>query len=187
MQFSNVQEWIDKQESRKKILIATTGPLTAAQLGVRTGLPAQTCSYVISKLASKALVICLNPKARSSRLYGLTELGKRCQKQLCEKDNLPVKEYNTCVVDWDIYGQVCFNHRSAVIKVLKSPLKPSQIKRVLKSHKPNIKISANNIRDIIKFLLEIKIVRKVFIDKSKHPYYELSEIGNQFRQLLIQA
>ena len=66
-------------------------------------------------------------------------------------------------------------------------MQPSEVKRVLRVHRPNIRISANNIRDVIKLLLEKGLVQKVFVRKKAHPRYELTDSGNQFRQLLMQA
>ena len=50
-----------------------------------------------------------------------------------------------------------------------------------------MKISANNIRDVIKLLLEKGIVQKVHIRKKAHPRYELTDSGIKLRELLIQA
>ena len=50
-----------------------------------------------------------------------------------------------------------------------------------------MKISANNIRDVVKLLLEKGIVQKVQVRKKAHPRYELTDSGNQFRELLMQS
>jgi len=182
-----VYEWIKKEESRRKTLMALKQPLTAKQLARKTGIPMDTCSYMIGKFTAKGLVTCLNPRARNSRLYWTTGLGRKCQKQLHQNFGLPEKEYDLPSVNWDIYGWVCYSHRAAVICVLSEPMQPSEIKRTLRIHRPNIKISANNIRDVVRLLLENGIVQKVYARKKAHPRYELTDAGNQFRQLLIQS
>jgi DNA-binding HxlR family transcriptional regulator len=187
MQNSKANKWIAKEERRRKILIALKQPLTAKQIARNTGIPMDTCSYTISKFTAKGLATCLNPEARNSRLYWTTELGRGCRKQLHQDLNLPEKEYDLPSVNWPLYGWVCYSHRAAVIRVLSEPMQPSEVKRTLRIRKPNIKISANNIRDVVKLLLENGIVQKVYIRKKAHPLYELTDTGNQFRQLLIQS
>lgn len=66
-------------------------------------------------------------------------------------------------------------------------MQPSEIKRQIRIQKPNTKISANNIRDVVKLLLEKELVQKVYVRKKAHPRYELTELGIKLRQLLIQA
>ena len=139
------------------------------------------------KFSTQGLLTCLNPEARSNRLYWLTELGAKCKKQLHQDLEIPYKEFDLPDVDWQLYGWVCFNHRSAVIRTLSTPMQPSEIKRFLRIHHPGTKISANNIRDIIRLLFARKIVRQVKVKGKAHARYELTDLGNQLRQLLLQA
>ncbi len=162
-------------------------PLTGRQIGRRTGIPIDTCSYVVAKLVTKGLLTCLNPEARNSRLYWTTELGGQYRKRLHRDLNLPGKEYDLPSVNWPLYGWVCYSHRAAVIRTLAEPMQPSEIKRTLRFHRSSIKISANNIRDVVKLLLEKGIVQKVHVRKKAHPRYELTDSGKQFRQLLMQS
>ena len=184
---SNVYEWIKKEECRGKALMAMNQPLTAKQIARKTGIPMDTCSYTIAKFTAKGLLTCLNPEATNSRLYWITELGRDCRKQLHQDRNLPYKEYDLPDVDWSLYGWLCYSHRAAVIRFLTEPKQPSAIKRTLRIYKPDVKISANNIRDVVKLLLEKGIVQKVFVRKKAHPRYELTELGHKLRQLLIQS
>ena len=174
-----------ENQNEGRILPAFNQPLTAKQLGLKTGIPADTCGYLLSKLAKNNLVNCLNPSAGSSRLYWLTKSGQRHQKNICKNYSLPYKEYSLPDIDWALYGRICFNHRCAVIKTLTEPMQPARIKQVLRLQRPNIKISANNIRDVIRFLLSEKIVRPIMVKKKLHPRYELTELGHIFRRLLI--
>ena len=184
---SNVYEWIKKEESRRKILMTIKQPLTGKQIGRRTGIPMDTCSYVVAKLVTKGLLICLNPEARNSRLYWLTGLGIQCQKRFHQDSALPYEEYDLLSIDWALYGWICFSHRSIVMKTLTAPMQPSEIKRMIRKKKAGMKISANNIRDVVKLLLEKAIVQKVFVRKKAHPRYELTDSGSQFRELLMQS
>jgi len=162
-------------------------PLTGKQIGRRTGIPMDTCSYVVAKLVTRDLLTCLNPEARNSRLYWLTGLGTQCQKRFHQDLSLVYEEYDSPDIDWALYGWTCFSHRAAIIRILTEPMQPSAIKRNLRIYKPNVKISANNIRDVMKLLLEKDIVQKVFVRKKAHPRYELTELGAKLRQLLIQS
>ena len=187
MQTSKVYEWIKKGESRRNILMAISQPLTGKQVGKKTGIPVDTCSYTLAKLADKTLVVCLNPEARSSRLYGLTELGRKCRERLYHNLDLSRKEYDSPSINWKLYGWVCFSHRAAVVKSLTQPMQPSAVKRYLRGHMPSLKISANNIRDVMKLLLSQGIVQKVVYRQKAHPRYELTSLGQQFRMLLMRA
>lgn len=184
---SKVYEWIEKEERRKKILTILKQPLTARQISRKTGIPTDTCSYTIAKLVDKGLLICLNPNARIGKLYWFTESGRQCCKRVYRDLNLAYVEDSLAEIDWELYGWICFNHRSAVIKTMTETMQPSEIKRTLRNRDPNIKISANNIRDIVKLFLSRGIVRPVEIRKKAHPKYELTELGSQLKQLLIKA
>lgn len=187
MEFTKVYQWLKEEEHRRRILTAMKQPLTAKQVGRKTGIPMDTCSYILAKFSAKGLLTCLNPEARNSRLYWLTTLGRAYRKQLQQDLNLPYTEYDLPDVNWALYGWLCFSHRSAVIRTLSCPMQPSEIKRFLRIHRPNMKISANNIRDVIRLLLARKIVRPVRVRKKAHLLYELTDLGNRFRQLLTRA
>lgn len=184
---SNVHEWIKKEESRRKILMTIAQPLTGKQIGRRTGIPMDTCSYVVAKLVTKGVLTCLNPEARNSRLYWLTGLGRQSQRKLHQDLGLMYEEFDLPGVDWALYGWICFSHRSIVMKTLTTPMQPSEIKRAIRKRKSGMKISANNIRDVVKLLLEKGIIQKVYVRKKAHPQYELTDSGIQFRELLMQS
>ncbi len=162
-------------------------PLTGKQIGKRTGIPMDACSYIVAKLVARGLLTCLNQKARNSRLYWLTDLGTQCRKRLHQDLTLPYKEYDLPSIDWALYGWMCFSHRLIVMNTLTVPMQPSEIKRAIRKRKAGMKISANNIRDVVKLLLEKGIVQKVYVRKKAHPRYELTDSGNQFRKVLMQS
>ena len=187
MQTGKVYEWINEKESRRKILMTMKQPLTGKQIGKRTGIPMDTCSYVVAKLVDKGLLICINQEARSSRLYWFTDLGAKCCRMLHQDLGLLYEEYDLSGIDWSLYGWICFSHRSIVVKTLVVPMQPSEIKRAIRKRNVNAKISANNIRDIMRLLLNKGIVQQIFYRKKAHPRYELTELGKQFREILIQS
>ncbi len=189
MQTSNVYEWIKKEEHRKTVLASLTQPLTAKQLSRKTRIGIDTCSHVVGRFAQQGLAVCLNPTARSSRLYGLTDLGRKCREKLCRELGLPEKPevYEIPSIDWELYGWLCFSHRAAIMRILSEPMQPSAMKRKLRSVNASVKISANNIRDVIRLFLQKGIVQKVFVRKKAHPRYELTDLGRKLQGLLIRA
>ena len=184
---NKIYEWIKKEESRKEILAAFRQPLTAKQLAKITSIPADTCSYIIARLTVADMITCLNPQAKSSRLYWLTETGCQCQQELNQDLNLQYKEYNLPDVNWETYGWICFSHRSIVLKAITELMQPSAIRRAIRKRFPKALISANNVRDIIKLFLDKGLIRKVYVRKKAHPRYELADSGSAFQKLLIQS
>jgi DNA-binding PadR family transcriptional regulator len=184
---TRVYQWLNTKEEYKKILLAFNQPLISRQISKKTGIPAHTCSYVITKLENSGLLVCLNSGARSSRLYWLTETGHQYLERLYSNHN---RTYNRPVLpemDWSLYGWACFRHRSAIIKALTHPMQPSEIKRLFRLQGTHIRISANNIRDIIRLFLAKGIVRPVKVRKKVRLLYELTDVGIKFRQLLMRA
>lgn len=158
--------------------------MTAKQLSKNTAIPKEICSYLLGKFAALQLCVCLNPQAGQSRLYWMTDLGKKIQSGLPKEAILPQKDVGLDSVNWNLYGWVCYSHRSIVLRALTEPMQPSGIRRKIRHRFPFAKISANNVRDIIRLFEKKEIVRKVFVKKKVHPRYELTEIGMKFQTLL---
>lgn len=177
----------DDQKNKRLIMTAFSQPLTAKQLSKKTGIPENTCSYEISKYKKKGILKCLNPDARSSRLYWFTEKGIPCKNQVFNQYPIKNGEHKFFGIDWKLYGWVCFIHRSMIIKTLTGAMQPAEVKRILRMQKPDMRISANNIRDVIRLLLSKGIVKPVKVKNRAHLRYELTELGTKFRQLLIEA
>jgi hypothetical protein len=157
------------------------------QLSIRTGNSLDQCSSLLGQLVLCNLVKCLNPLATRSRLYWLTPIGIFCQKKLKNKEDIPNALKNLPDIDWQLYGWVCYNHRAAIIKALTEPMQPATIKRRAKQNNSKIKMSANNVRDVIRLFHKKGIVRSVNLRKKAHPRYELTEIGTRLKTLLQQA
>ena len=130
---------------------------------------------------------CLNPDARSCRLHDLSKLGMACHLLIREDKGLPVKQSNYTDLDWALYGSLCYRHRSLVIRMLNEPLRPMSIKRKALLREPGVRLSSNNVRDVIRYLKAHRIVEPLYLGKDKHPHYQLTEKGWQFRDLLTRA
>jgi len=190
MQISDVYTWIVEREDRKAVLLSLRQPMTAKQVGKKTGLSPDSGSHLLRRMAAKGLVVCVNPEARCSRLYRLTGRGQTCRGRIrrdlaLPRDPEPTSGFDR--VNWELYGWICFNHRAIVIRTLTRPMQPSEIKRIIRARKPHIKISANNIRDVMKLLLARGIVKSVEVSKKAHLRYELTDLGHQLQKLLIRA
>ena len=170
-----------------KIITFLTQPMTAKQLAHLTRMREDCCSYILHELLSYHLVRCLNSLARRSRLYWLTNRGKEYQRKLLKDQNLTVLSYNFPVVNWQLYGWSCYNHRSAVIKTITEPMKSSQIRRKIIKNTPDVKISTNNVADITQLLLAKGVIEVVQIHNKSHIFYRLTETGRKIRQLLLRA
>ena len=132
-------------------------------------------SRVLWELKVYELVKCLNLRAGRSRVYGLSQLGIDCRRELCRERKEACSEYECPDIDWELYGWICFSHRSAVIKALEKPLQPAAIKRKARFQDSSIRMSANNVRDVMKLFLEKGIVHQVWVRPKVRPRYELTK------------
>jgi len=190
MQISDVYTWIVERKDRRTVLLSLRQPMTAKQVGKKTRLSPDTGSHLLRRMAAKGLVVCVNPDARCSRLYRLTEPGRACRDRIrrdlaLPRDAGPALEFDR--VDWRLYGWVCFSHRAIVIRTLTRPMQPAEVKRIIRARKPHIKISANNIRDVVKLLSARGMVKSVKVPRKAHLRYELTDLGRQLQKLLIRA
>lgn len=160
-------------------------PMTPKQLSVKTGIPLHICSYTLAKFFAKNLAICFNPDARNNRVYMLSELGKEFHFFFGSNSSPSQNSCDIPDVDWELYGWLCYSHRSAIIKVLDRQMRSSEIKRTLRLYRPDVKISANNVRDVMKLLLAKNIVQKILGKNKKHPQYDLTMQGQLLRKVLL--
>ena len=170
---------------------ATTPPANASTTlsarSCRTSLPRAVCSPLLAELSIYTLVFCLNAAARRSRLYWLTELGTLCQRRLYAAEGSSPPEHLLPSLDWALYGRMCFSHRAPVIRTLNEPLQPAAIKRRARAWQPQLRISANNVRDVIRLLAAWGVVRPVQVRRKVHLRYELTDTGKAIQQLLDRA
>jgi len=187
MKFEEIKNWLRQGERRRQVIIKLKQPMTALQLSKHTGMPLDCCSYVLNELSLYKLLKCMNPQSKRSRLYWLTNMGRQCQKELLKENDLPGIAYDFPNVDWELYGWICYSHRAAIIRALTEPLQPAAIKRRAKLRNPDLKMSANNVRDVIKLFLQKGIVEPVKDRKKAHLKYELTELGEKLQNLLMES
>lgn len=117
----------------------------------------------------------------------MTDTGQKCQRRLLKENGQHSLVYDFPNVDWQLYGWVCYSHRAAIIKALVEPMQPATIKRKAKSQDPGLRMSANNVRDVIRLFLSRGIVQAIRFRKKVHPCYELTELGKKLQNLLLEA
>ena len=185
MEFDGLYYWLIQSERRKKILVGFNQPLTATHIARRTGITLDSCLHLLWGLAVYGVIYCLNKGTRYNRLHWLTELGIACQRKLRETLALGPLAHGFPNIPWDLFGSVCYRHRSAVIKAIHDPIQAAAIKRKALFQNPQLRMSANNVRDVMKYLLKAGVVRKVNIRQRSHPRYELTDLGEIFKDLLL--
>ncbi len=67
------------------------------------------------------------------------------------------------------------------------PLQPSIIKRRARLMNPDLRMSANNVRDVMRLLLAWGVTKPIQIKRKAHLRYELTEQGLVYQRLLQQA
>ena len=163
--------------------------MTTKQLSQRIKSDLDNCGAVLWELQVHGLVVCLSPKARRSRVFGLTPQGEECRARVARHQKVEgnTSPYFCPAMDWEIYAWVCYSHRSVIIKAMDRSLQPSAIKRRARMLYPDIRMSANNVRDNIRLMKEKGIVAQVWERKRAHPRYSLTSLGNMLRELLLRA
>src|SRR5262245_10284591 len=184
MRFEDVISWIRKSQRRVRVLTCFHQPLTVRQLAQRADLVLVACSYVLWELAAHRLTVCLNGDARRSRVYWLTKAGLACRRRLLA-DRRARHEFPQ--VDWGLYGWVCHSHRSSVIKALHEPMRPATIKRRARQKDPGLRMSAGNVREVIKLYVRRGVVARLSVPDESHPKYRLTDVGMDLRELLLGA
>lgn len=169
---------------RQCICLAITQPMTATQISERLGKSFSKCSKALLGLKSHKIMKCLNPAARRNRMFWLTATGKKLRRHLSAKVS---SLCDLSQVGWKSYAQICFSQRSQVIQTLAFAMQPSEIKRKTTRRVSGCRMSANNVRDVIRYLKANGIVRPVRLKKKAHPGYVLTKIGLQMRTLLLRV
>lgn len=162
-------------------------PMTVAQLARNVAMTLNGSCECLRQLRDPGYVKCLNPDAMIGRVYWLTSQGMDIQELIYRERNIPMPERFFPLVDWNLYGRVCSTHRSIVIQALSQPMQPATIKRKAYASDRSIRMSANNTRDVVRFLLKCLVVERVHRKRSAHPLYQLTALGLQYRTLLHRA
>ena len=179
--------WLIQSEHRKNILSRFDQSLTPTQISKRIDIGLDATLQLLWGMKLYGVVHRLNEITSNNRLYWLTTLGKRCQAMLREKLSLGPLEYRFPDIPWELYAFACYRHRAAVIKAMRDPMHASEIRRRAVVQNPTLRMSANNVRDVLKPLLRKGIACKFTEPKRTRPKYVLTDLGKTFRELLVRA
>src|SRR6185295_1034998 len=168
----------------RDVVVSWSQPLTAIQVARSTQWSLDASCDLLAELFAHRLLYCLNEEAHRYRLYWLTPLGVQCQRRMRSRLFLAPHPHDFPRVDWRLYGEVCFSHRSAIVTALSEPLQPCEIKRRARHRDPLLRMSANHARDAIRILHEYGVVRRVPVSGKYWPRYELTARGRKLRALL---
>lgn len=153
-------------EGHDELLQALHTPMTVCQLGDTLGVHHRVCSRLLRTLSKHGRVVCLTPGMRRSRVYARAQTS-------------------SSALDWELYSWVCFSHRRAVLDALDKPRQPAEIKREARRRDPGIRMSANNVRDVIRAFRRRGLVTAV--ETPGHPKYALTSLGTRLREHLLLA
>ena len=184
---TEILKWLSRSQRREEFLLQLKQPMTLAQISKRMRLNIDAVCDIARHLVSYGIIKCLNPEARIGRVYWLTRTGNACQRLLRKRKGLPPLDHDFPIVDWDLYGSVCFEHRAAVIKALAEPLQPASIRRRAILRDEKLRMNSRNARDVIHVLMKKDIVKPVTLRKKHHPRYLLTEVGEKIQILLNRA
>ncbi len=177
--------WLIQSEKRKQLLIRFTQPMTVTQIAKREGWSLDSCLHLLWSFRTNGITHCLNPDTRHMRIHWLTRVGEAFQARLRRRLELDLIDHRLPDIPWDLYSAICYSHRSAVIKALRKPMQAAQIKRQALLQNAELRMSANNVRDVVRYLRSKGIVEKFRIKKRSHPRYELTDLGRSFQELLL--
>lgn len=164
-----------------------TQPLTVRQVSRRSQIPFEKCRQVVRRMVRAGYMNCLNASARRSRVYALTASGRTARQTLIREARVSRVTPVPPTINWQLYGWVCFRHRAAILMTLHEPMQPAAIKRRARSRDPTLRMSANNVRDVIRLFRAHGIVRAVRVRHSVHLRYELTDVGHVLQSLLMAA
>ena len=185
MEFAQACYWLRLSEKRRLILANLSQPLTATQAASRTGIGRDSCLHHLWSLTLRRILRCLNTDTRYSRLYWLTGLGRTCQRRIRKDAGQGSWVHRYPKIPWDLYSSVCYRHRSAVVEAMRGQMQAAVIKRRALSRDSTLRMSANNVRYVMKYLVETEVVQKIQVKKKKHPRFELTDLGLEFQRLLL--
>lgn len=180
-------QWLAASPRRGAVIAALGQPLTARQLALRLGVNPDLAAYCFWELSLRRLTRCLNPGAAANRLHWLTRLGRACRDELRRRSGLPPRKAVLPRIDWVLYGELLYRHRAAVLRAMNGPMRPCDIRRRAIKRQMGLRMSANNARDVMRFLVGRGVAMPVEVPGRSHTHYSLTATGMVMRDLLLSA
>lgn len=187
MKFSEVFPWLLGNQTRVNAMLIITQPVTATQLARHLNVRRSFCCNLLDGLVAQGVLQRLNIQSWHARLYWHTQLGRTCQAVLREQRGMKPSVYDFPAIDWEVYGWACYEHRASIIKVMNEPLSTSSLKRKALLRNPSLRMNLNNVRDVIRLMRDMGLVKRVYIRKRAYPLHELTDLGRLVQRLLLKA
>lgn len=187
MQGSETLFWLQQGEERLRTLLAMQQPMTADQLAGRLEKQRSSVSEHIRQMRVYRVLKCLNPESHQSRLYWLTEEGVECRSQLASLYKNTQPGALPLSLDWQVYGELCFRHRRAVLLAMHGRMRPPQVKKRAFARDARLRMSVDNCREVLYWMVSRGVVRGVRPRGKRFVLYELTEVGKTCQELLRKA
>ncbi len=166
---------------QKAVLEVMSKPKIPSELRAQMSLKSNyNIRSIIAQLIRLNLVYCLNQKARTGKLYGLTNGGIRLRNTLSNRTAVKYKESN---INWTLYGWiVAGKQKRAILKGIKQPFPLKYVKENAQFSNP--RISRMNCHDILQLFVKKGIVNKVKL--NRRIIFKLTKTGEALRNQLFE-
>lgn len=162
------------------VLEVMSKPKTPAEIRDQISLnKTQNLSLTLNNLVKSGLIYCLNPKARTGKLYGVTKKGIKVRRKQGFKDY-----HQLDGVDWNKYGFVVSGRqRRAILKILDINI-PMPVRLIReRAQEYNRHISRINTYDVLKEFSKAKLVQKKRVNHNL--FFKLTSSGQKIKQQLL--
>ena len=177
-----MQRTTELRPRRAALLREVCAPRTVSQLARRLQISRDHCSDLLQRARSTGYVICVNSGSPRTRVYAPTaRTHKQIHGQVIRL--IATREPG----DWRDYAFVASRHRLAVVIAMEGPMQAAAIKRRARYLNPNVRMSANNVRDVLRALLGRGVVRVVLLRNKAHRRFELTPKGLWLQEQLRRA
>ncbi len=167
--------------NRIALLQGISQPRSVSQLASHLAMKRDRCSQMMRRARKTGLVVCVNSQSSRTRVYAPTAEGL----MVLHSQALPLA--SGPMDDWRDFAFVASSHRRAVVLAMEGPMQAAAIKRRARYLDPTVRMSANNVRDVLGALLTQDIVREVWLRKRAHRRFELTAKGIRLQEQLRRA
>jgi len=186
--------WLKRSPPRRAIMKIMTKPKMPCDIheqALKDVISLNNTIEILKSFAKEGLVICLNPKEKIGKLYGLTKKGKVIRNKIYPHEPSYQDIPNEILKDY-VYV-VRGKHRRAIIKVMSNRKTPSEIhKDVIKSSgniPPDsinyVKLSLNSTSDTLRGFRKEGIAVCINKEKRVGRLYELTKKGRIMREQVL--
>lgn len=194
MKRGDLLEWLKRSRRRRAVIKVMTKPKMPCEIheqALNGVVSLSNTSEIVRALVEESLVICINPKEKTGRLYGLTKTGKVARGKIFPHE--PSYQSIPREILRDYTYVVRGKHRRAVIKVMSDRRTPSEIhKNVIRSSEnipPDsinyVKLSLNSTSDTLRGFRKKGIAICINKEKRVGRLYELTTKGKAIRDLVL--